>query len=297
MNSTRATISTDEILAGAATASGLELAGAELIRDGSHAIYRLAGGIVARIGAPSSLEAAIREVRIAQWLNDSGIPAVEPMAFLPQTVVVHDRPVTWWHRIPDHRPATPEELGSMLRNLHALSPPPELELPTYDPFTGLCNRLALSSTLDEDDREWLLHHHNELRTRYDTLPKPDPLTVIHGDAWQGNLVVPSSGVPRVLDLDKVSLGLREWDLIQLAVDYTDFNRIFEDDYRSFVSAYGGYDVTSWPHFRLLADIQELRWLGFAVARAEDSRAAAQHAKHRIECLRGQVPRPWTWTAL
>jgi hypothetical protein len=77
------------------------------------------------------------------------------------------------------------------------------------------------------------------------------------------VVVGSDGVVTVLDLDKVSLGRPEWDLVQLAVDYKDFSRIAEPEYRSFVEAYGGYDVTAWPGFRLLADIQELRWVGFA----------------------------------
>lgn len=32
--------------------------------------------------------------------------------------------------------------------------------------------------------------------------------------------------------------------------------ITDGRYQSFVDAYGGYDVTQWPGYRLLADIQE-----------------------------------------
>lgn len=285
-----------EVLAKAARKAGLELHQPEAIREGSHAIFRV-GDIVARIGKPSSLNDAERELRVSRWLNGSGIPTVEATSELPQPIVVDDRPVTWWRLIPDHRPATPAELGATLRALHSLTPPAIPALPRYDPFSGLRERLVAAGTVDNDDRTWLLTRHDELRKRYDKLLDPLPLTVIHGDAWQGNLVVPPSGIPTVLDLDKVSLGRPEWDLIQLAVDYTDFTRIPDADYLSFVDAYGGYDVTTRPDFRVFADIQELRWVGFAVKRASASKTAARQANHRIACLRGAVPRPWQWEAL
>ncbi|MET8779490.1 aminoglycoside phosphotransferase family protein [Nocardia sp. NPDC004654] len=252
------------------------------------------GDIVARVGQPGTADAARRELRVSQWLNESGIPAVESVADLRQPVIAADRPVTWWRRIPDHRPSTPGELGAMLHELHQLTAPTDLALPAYEPFAGLYDRL---STADADSRQWLLQHYTELRTQYGEVPTPPALGVIHGDAWQGNLVVPRSGPPTVLDLDKVSLGRREWDLIQLAVDYTDFNRITAQEYRAFVDAYGGYDITTWPGFRLLADIQELRWVAFAIERSRNSPQAAAQAAHRIACLRGEVARPWRWNAL
>ncbi|MEV6557951.1 aminoglycoside phosphotransferase family protein [Nocardia sp. NPDC051756] len=297
MSSPRSHTSADEVLAKAAEVSGVDLRGAEVIRDGSHAIYRLADNIVARIGQPGSIDDAKRELRVSQWLNDSGIPTVEAETSLTQPVVVDDRPVTWWRLIPDHRPSTPGELGAMLRALHELSPPSEFELPAYDPFTGLEERIDTADMLDRDDRTWLLQHYARLRAQYYSLPNTLSPCVIHGDAWQGNLVVPPSGIPTVLDLDKMSIGRREWDLTQLGVDYTDFSRVPYDDYQSFVTAYGGDDVTEWPGFRILADIQELRWVAFAVAQSAGNGNAARQAKHRIACLRGQVPRPWQWEAL
>ncbi len=99
------------------------------------------------------------------------------------------------------------------------------------------------NTANDEDRAWLMTHYDNLRQQYDKLPEPPSLRVIHGDAWQGTLIVAPSGVPTVLDLDKVSVGRPEWDLIQLAVDYTDFSRISASEYRSFVEAYGGHDIT------------------------------------------------------
>jgi hypothetical protein len=84
--------------------------------------------------------------------------------------------------------------------------------------------------------------------------------------------------------------------VPIAVDFADFARLTSTEYSSFVSAYGA-DVTGEPAFRLYADVQELRWLCFALSKAAVSKAAAAEAQHRIACLRGDVPRPWRWTAL
>lgn len=88
----------------------------------------------------------------------------------------------------------------------------------------------------------------------------------------------------------------DWDLIPVAVDYMDFARLSSADYYDFVAAYGGHDVTSTSAFRVLADIQELRWVVFVLGKAADSVDAARETRHRVACLRGEVPRPWTWTA-
>jgi hypothetical protein len=129
--------------------------GHEVIRDGSHTVYRLAGGIVARIGKPGSVEVARRELRISRWLNDSGISTVQPISTVAQPIVVDDRPVTWRHLIPDLRSSTPEELGTVLMALHALPIPAELMLVPHDPFAGLSERLSAAATVDEDDQAWL----------------------------------------------------------------------------------------------------------------------------------------------
>ncbi|MET8428459.1 aminoglycoside phosphotransferase family protein [Nocardia sp. NPDC004860] len=297
MNQPGPQITAAEVLSRAAKLGNVDAHGPVTIRDGSHAIFELPNGIVARIGEPHSYRAAQRELSISQWLNRNGITTVRAVNSIPQPTVVDERPVTWWTLIPDHRPSTPEELGTMLRQLHALTPPTEFQLPSYAPFDRLPERIESATTIEEADRSWLLEQYARLRQQYDELDDPSPPCVIHGDAWQGNLVVPHSGDPTVLDLDKVSLGWREWDLVQLAVDHTDFRRITAGQYQSFVDAYGGYDVTLWPGYRVLADIQELRWVGFALGRSDTRQAAAIEAEHRIACLRGLVPKPWTWRAL
>ncbi|MEV6067607.1 aminoglycoside phosphotransferase family protein [Nocardia sp. NPDC052001] len=290
-------ISSADVLARAAALGGVDARGAVRIREGSHAIFELPNGVVARIGESGSYQVAQRELCISRWLNQNGIETVRAADSVSQPTLVGDQPVTWWTLIPDHRPSTPGELGGMLRKLHTLTPPTEFPLPCYAPFDGLRERIESAATIDEADRSWLLAQYRQLRQRYDDIGDPLPPCVIHGDAWQGNLVAPPSGDPIVLDLDNVSMGWREWDLVQLAVDYTDFQRISDDEYESFVAAYGGYDVTRWAGYRVLADIQEFRWAGFALGRSDGSHAVVTEAAHRIACLRGLVPKPWAWRAL
>ncbi|MFI7121925.1 phosphotransferase [Amycolatopsis sp. NPDC049868] len=284
-------------LSHAAEAVGLDAKRASLIRDGNNVMYALPGGIVARIGSPGGSRSAEREVAVSRWLNAEGVSATRTIETLPQGLCVDDRPVTWWKLLPSHRPATPAELGGLLRRLHQLAPPQHLKLPSHDPFADIGCRVRDAIWLDSDDRIWLTDHEESLRQSYAALPSPTGHDVIHGDAWQGNVAVLDDGHAVLLDLEAVSLGRHAWDLVQIAVDYTDFDRLTKDAYDGFVNAYGGFDLTHTSEFRLLADIQELRWLAFSLSKASSDARVAQECQHRLACLRGQLPRPWTWTAI
>lgn len=285
-----------EVLEAAAAALDMDVSRAVLIRSGANVVFELPGAVVARVGAPEGYRIALHELRTSRWLNQSGLPAVQAVETLAQPVLVADRPVTWWRLIPDHRPATPGELGGVLRRLHALGPPTDFQLPDYQPFARIEERIVCSA-LGNDDKSWLLHHFDTLSRQYELLPAATTKSVIHGDAWQGNIAIPVSGLPVLLDLDKVSMGDPQWDLGQIAVDHHDFDRLTDSDYRTFVDAYGGRDITVEPEFRMYADIQELRWTAFAISLAGQSRRAGDEAVRRIACLRGKIPKPWTWGAL
>jgi hypothetical protein len=287
---------TERVLQAAAQIVGVDAHDAAVIRDGSHAMYRLRGDVVARIGRPGTLATAEREVAISDWLASSGIAVTRIIGGLAQPVVVDDRPVTWWRLLPDHRAATPAELAMVLRALHALPPPEYPRLPISDPFADLEQRLSGPGDITVEDRVWLRERLALLRDRYRQLDLKPAQHVIHGDAWQGNVAVPSSGTPILLDLEHVAIGHPDWDLVPLGVDYTDFARLSKDDYRSFVATYGGYDVTESASFRTLADIQEFRWVCFAIGKSQASKSARVEVGHRISCLRGEIPRPWSWKA-
>jgi phosphotransferase family enzyme len=282
-----------EFLLAAARLAGLDSTGASIIRDGSNVIFRLPNNVVARIGQPGTSDTAIREVQVSRWIAKCGLPVVEALTGVPQDIIVNDHPITWWAELPEHRAATPAELAAVLRAFHSLPEPENVDLPRYDPFAGL-DELTSASVMTDDERTWLSGRLDQLRGEYRDVKFRG---VIHGDAWQANVAVTKSGRAILLDLEKVSRGRRDWDLIHIAVDYTDFGRLSNSDYRSFVESYGDYDVTLVDDYRILADIQELRWLGFALKKAMTSSGAAHEARHRFACLRGQLPRPWSWRAL
>ena len=205
-------------------------------------------------------------------------------------------PVTWWKLLPEHRPATPAELGAVLHELHALPIPETLQLPQLNPFERLAERIDAAGTVPEADRAWLREHLTKLEAAHANLLPGLPRCVVHGDAWQGNIAVPMDSGPILLDLEHVSIGRPEWDLLSVAVDRTDFERISAEDYRAFTDAYGGFDVTTWPGYRTLAAIRELRWVSFVLSKADTNRDAARETQHRLACLRGEIPQPWSWSA-
>ncbi|QVQ51095.1 aminoglycoside phosphotransferase family protein [Spiractinospora alimapuensis] len=282
------------ILDRAAQAVGIDPTGAKVIRDGANVLYELPGRIVARVGRPGEGDVAEREVSVSRWLEDRGISVVHALHGVDQAVVVDRRPVTWWRLLPRHRAASPAELGSVLRKLHDLAVP-DIGLTRFDPFHGIDAAELESMILAPGDHAWLVRRVDELRQGYQAVVETQS-RVIHGDAWQGNVAVADDGEMFILDLESVALGPPDIDLVPLAVDYTDFARLARDDYASFVAAYGGYDVTESPGYRVLADIQELRWLWFLLGKSGTSPGAHAEAQYRLRCLRGEVPRPWTWSA-
>lgn len=284
-----------QVLEQAARVVAADASGAVLIRNGSNAVFRLGGGIVARVGRAGRGAVAEREVRIARWLADLGLAVNRPLTGFPQPTMVAGRPVTWWAAIPAHRSGSPAELGGVLRVFHAL-PTPRFALPAHDPFEGLDGAAARAATVGAAERRWWDAHVARLREEFARVGSQGPVQVIHGDAWQGNLAVVDGQPPILLDFEKVATGHRGWDLVQLAVDHTDFGRIDAAAYQSFVDAYGGDDVTEWPTFRHYSAIQELRWVAFVMVKASASPKARTEVHHRLACLRGEVPKPWTWNA-
>lgn len=285
-----------DVVQRAASHAGLDSADARLLRNGTNAVYLLSeAGVVARVGRPGTVREAERQVKVAIWMSAQGIKVNLAIAGL-DLVVVDARPVTWWAPIPAHRHATPAELGAVLRRLHDLPVPIGFDLPRPDVIGHIAQRIASAGALSILDRDWLRDRLTRMNADLAATEVHQARHVVHGDAWQGNLIVPDGGSPILLDFDNVSVGHPAWDLIPLAVDHEDFGRISGDDYQAFVTAYGGYDVRDAPWFRTLADLQELRWTAYVADKAATNPDAADEVSHRLACLRGEIPRPWTWAA-
>jgi aminoglycoside phosphotransferase len=287
------------VLNQASAAVGLNSDGAEVIRLAENAIYRLRGGVVARIARAGQSLAAAKEVNVARWLEDSDVPAVRVIRDIDQPVHVDARAVTFWHELPAHQYGTTTNVAAVLRELHKLPEPETFELPELAPFVRLAQRIESASTISADDQGWLLGRLSDLQAAYGDLPPGLPRCVVHGDAWTGNVVVTAGKTSVLLDLERCALGPPEWDLVSTAVTYVTTAKIDAKEWAVYCETYG-YDVTVWEGFEVLRDIRELRQTTMAVqvANTDPERYAAQ-AAHRLACLRGQLgPRPWSgWWAV
>ena len=139
--------STLTILHRASTAAGLNSDGAEVIRLAENSIYRLRDGIVARIARAGQDAAATKEVNVARWLEDSGVPAVRIMREIDQPVRVDGRSVTFWHELPPHEYGAIVDVAAALRELHKLPPPEVFELPNLAPFVRLPQRIEAATDI------------------------------------------------------------------------------------------------------------------------------------------------------
>ncbi|RMI33579.1 phosphotransferase enzyme family protein [Nocardia stercoris] len=289
---------TKSILETACGRVGLDCARSELLRLGENAIYRLPGGVIARISRPGQRTAAQREVDVSRWLEMSSIPAVQLISGREQPVVVDDRAVTFWKELPPHRHGTSSEVAAVLKRLHTVAPPTSFTLGEVSPFVRLDERIGAATVLSDDDRRWMYRHLTELQQRWTELPEGLPWCVIHGDAWVGNVVATDTGQVILLDLERTSIGPPEWDLVHTAIKWLSFGWITEVDYQRFSTTYG-HDVTAWPGFELLRDIREFRMTTMALQTASVQPRWQAQAALRLRSIQGaRGPRPWSeWQAL
>ncbi|WP_020392333.1 phosphotransferase enzyme family protein [Kribbella catacumbae] len=271
---------------------GLSSDGAELIRQGENALYRLPDHVVVRIARLGQVDAAKKEVAVSRWLASVGINAVEALEEIQQPVVLDGLPVTFWWELPDHRHGSFAEVAAALKQLHAAPMPTDFDLAPLAPFVRLSERIDGASTLSDDDRAWLRRRLDDLQQSYAELPSGLPTSVIHGDAWAGNVVATDRGDVILLDLERCSVGPPEWDLVSTAVRHSTFGTMSAVDYGVFAEAYG-HDVMAWPGFEALRDVRELRVTCYAAQCASENEKFREEATLRVASLRGlRGTRPW-----
>jgi hypothetical protein len=282
-------------LSAAAEESGIPYRPAVLISPvADNAVFRLPGGVVGRVSsADRALARANRDVAIGRWLNAQGFPAVAPVESVVQPVVSQGYVVTFWHEVPDAVMASTRELGSLLDHLHAIAVPPDVDIEPLQPFVGLDAHVQAAAThLADHDVAFLTEHLGELHAAYETLDFTHPVGLIHGDANRKNAVRGSDGRAVLLDLERFSIGPREWDLAVPAV-YRRLGWYTEAEYDDFVDAYG-WDVHEWDGLPTLVAIREFRMTAWLAARVDREPALLSEAEKRIASLRApDVPRAWT----
>ncbi|MER6952260.1 phosphotransferase [Nonomuraea sp. NPDC000554] len=273
-----------DVMRSACRQAGLDPEGAELLRLGENAIYKLASKpVVVRIArGQERLPVVEKELCIATWLQASGVPAVQAYSEVPQPIVVDGYPVSFWKAVTPNEPSPgPADLAELLRRFHDAGDPP-CELPEFNPLYQVEPRLDAARVLRNEDLDFLRARCRDLVKRYAELEFALPYGPIHGDAHAANLLRVDGQVV-MLDFEVVARGPREWDLMPTSISRQRFG-LPEEQYRAFCNAYG-FDVRSWQGYTVLRDVRELTmttWLMQNIG--EDPRIAKEFA-HRVRSLR------------
>ncbi|MCR6486233.1 aminoglycoside phosphotransferase family protein [Amycolatopsis sp. OK19-0408] len=244
------------VLAETCARLGLDPAGARLLRFTNNAVFALVTApFVIRIVGSTQLKHRVGTVvRVARHFERHGVPAIRLLDTVEQPMEVGEHLVTVWHQVPSiGRPATSADLARLLRRVHALPAPDDLA--EWAPFAAVRARVSDAEEIVAADREFLLDRCAELEAALADLEFPLPRSLVHGDAYPGN-VIPGPAGPVLCDFDSSCVGPPEWDLTPLAVGRDRFGDP-PVRYRMFAAAYG-FDVTSWPGFAVLRAIRELK---------------------------------------
>ncbi|MFE2494308.1 phosphotransferase enzyme family protein [Streptomyces scopuliridis] len=276
-----------EILAGAGLPRD-----AELLALGENAVFGTAG-LVVKVGRdatdhPELLERARREVALASWLAECGIPAVR--AAEPETRSVDGHPVTLWHRLPPAvRPAGPGDLASLLRLVHALpAPDPSLlTLPRRELLGGVERWLRIAGdAIDPADADYLRGRRDGFAEAAATLVPRLPMGPIHGDALPRNVHVGPDG-PVLVDLETFSSDLREHDLVVMALSRDRYG-LPAEAYDTFTAVYG-WDVREWPGCPVLRGARETASCAWVAQHAPANPKALDEFRRRVASLRDDDP--------
>lgn len=267
-------------------AVGLDSRGAVLIRLGENALVKLARApVVVRIARSEEyLPQVVNEVAVSRWLTGVGFPAAQTFEEVEQPVVVAGHPVTFWHLITEGvRKASYGELGRMLKDLHALTPPEGVRLPRFDVF-GRAELRIERAPIPCGDRAFLRRRLRQLRDGVEALAFESVHTPVHGDAHVQNLMVGADGRVILIDFENFSFDHPEWDLMVTAVEHHSLGWQTPAQYADFVAAYGR-DLHDWPGYGVLRGIQELRMTTWLMQNMDQSEAVACEYRRRIAALR------------
>lgn len=273
--------------------TGLSPAGAELIRIGENAVFRLQEPVIVRIARTSRYaDAAAKEVAVARWLESAGYPATRALA-VEQPITVDGRVATVWESVSKREEyGDIHQVATLIRDLHNLALPDDLELPELDPFVRADTRLAKVRGVSDDDLEFLHAGLADARRKWSELEFELPRGPVHGDANIGNVIRAEDGHAVLIDLDGFATGPREWDLIQTAMFYDRFGWHTREEYETFVDIYG-YDLLEWSGYPALASIRErLMTIWLSQKAGDDERSTAEVHKRIQDMRTGASRRDW-----
>jgi Ser/Thr protein kinase RdoA (MazF antagonist) len=264
-----------------------------LIRFGTNAVFEVAGADLAlrlrRPGTPP--EEIARQVDLAVWLAEQNFPVNRPAEGFD---VLHEgldgATASFWEWVNEdpRKHASVAELGKLLRDLHV-----QLDrylgaddFPLWNPFHEIEHRIR---TIERNSDDWPGSSQIKLLRQWTRENSADlgeinwRLTtgLVHGDAHVGNVLTAETGTNLLIDLDAVSRGHREWDLVPTAVSRLRF-RADPASIEDFTAAYG-FDLLEWSGWPALRQLRELYMTSWLMSVA-NSRARQEEVEHRMRCL-------------
>ncbi|HUY46614.1 MAG TPA: aminoglycoside phosphotransferase family protein [Streptosporangiaceae bacterium] len=282
------------VLAEACAQARLDSEGAELLRVGENAIYRLASApVVVRIARSADRMSRVeKELCIARWLADGDVPAIRVAEELDQPLLVDGYPVSFWDAVTGGDPEpTHVDLARLLASFHSLADCP-CELPTFDPIGPSEARLAKASGVAPKDDEFLHDRCADLTEQFQHLKFALPMGPIHGDAHTRNLLT-DHGQVVLTDFETAAIGPREWDLMPTAIAVDRYG-LPEERYLEFAAAYG-FDVREWAGYPVLREIRTLTMTTWIMQNIGESAAAAEEFARRVDSLRERdFERAWNF---
>ncbi|AKZ58848.1 hypothetical protein SAM23877_5803 [Streptomyces ambofaciens ATCC 23877] len=273
-----------EVLAAAGVLTG-PAREARLLALGENAVF-VAGDLAVKVGRDAELlDRARRELAVAVWLEEAGVPAVR--AADPTALFVDGHPVTLWRRLPDPvRPTEPRDVAALLRLVHAL-PSPSFGLPPRELLGGVERWLRLAGdVIDPADAAYLRERRDGFATAAAALTPRLPRGPIHGDALPRNVHVGPDG-PVLVDLETFSADLREHDLVVMALSRDRYG-LPAEAYDGFTGTYG-WDVREWDGCAVLRGARETASCAWVAQHAPNNPKALAEFERRVASLRDGDP--------
>ncbi|PMR62142.1 aminoglycoside phosphotransferase [Verrucosispora sp. ts21] len=255
-----------------------------LLRHHTNAVYAVGDVVVKIAPGDQDLEQVHAMVAVVDWLEAQDFPTVGLHPGLSQPVLAGGHVVTVWQRLdPAHdNPITVSELGTLLRDLHALPAPP-VPLPVLRPIHSIERSVARSEILNDKEQDLLMGRLETLATGWESMRFPRGASLIQSDPQIRNALRRFDGRPVLSDWDGAALGPREWDIATIAVHCRRFDPPGPGAFADFTAAYG-WDATSWPQFEELCQLRELQMIATNARKSRPGTDAADEVHHRIAGL-------------
>ncbi|CAM5727919.1 Aminoglycoside phosphotransferase family protein OS=Streptomyces tendae OX=1932 GN=GUR47_31550 PE=4 SV=1 [Streptomyces tendae] len=274
-----------EVLAAARVLPG-SAGEARLLALGENAVFA-AGDLAVKVGRDAELlERARRELAVALWLEEAGVPAVRAAG--PEALIVDGHPVTVWRRLPEPvRPTEPRDVAALLRLVHELPLPSSFELPPRELLGGVERWLRLAGdVIDPADAAYLRARRDGFASAAAALTPHLPRGPIHGDALPRNVHVGPEG-PVLIDLETFSADLREHDLVVMALSRDRYG-LPAEAYDAFTATYG-WDVREWDGCAVLRGARETASCAWVAQHAPSNPKALAEFERRVASLRDGDP--------